>query len=234
MQNGTLEAWKKFAAFEVFGDYAPMSGFRLVIKVGTRIEALHTMLEARAPESELLDPHLARWVLRAGLGLSRSGVASFVYATPEEVVVVVRSDALRGRSPLFVHDQLVSLYTARLSLLAGRELPALGQIYEFPDVAVIRKAITSLVEDVEEATPMRSSIWLGAQLRGRGQAFHPSMVETLEEQTSLLSTNGVDMNALPAWWWRGIAAAVRADGAVEVYDELPHGEALGALIRADA
>lgn len=231
MQNGTLEAWKKFAAFEVFGDYSPMNGFRLVVKVAARVEALYSTLEVRAPDSDLLDPHLARWVLRAGLGLSRSGLASFVYATPEDVLVVVRGDALRGRSPLFIHDQLLSLYTARLSLLAGRELPASGQIFEFPDVVVIRKAIVALVEDVEQATPMRSSIWLGAQLRGRGQAFHPSMVETLEEQTSLLQSNGVDMNALPAWWWRGIAASVRPDGSVEVYDELPSGEALAALIR---
>lgn len=231
MHNGTLDAWKKFAAFEVFGDYAPMNGFRLVVKVGARREAIEAVLESRSREAELLDPGLARWVMRAGLGLARSGLVSFAYATAHETVLVVRRDAVRGAgAPLSIHDELLTLYTARLSLLTGRELPAVASIYEFPDVAVIRKAFAALVEDVEETTPLRSSYWLGAQLRGRGQAFHPSMVDSLEEQTSLLQSNGVDMDALPSWWWRGVAALVQPNGAVQVFDELPQGDAFGALI----
>jgi len=231
MHNGTLEAWKKISAFEVFGDYVPMSGFRLVIKVGARHEALEAILESRARQTEPLDPHLARWVMRAGLGLSRSGLASFVYATSYDAVVVIRSDLKpEAGTAMRIHSELLTLFTARLSLLTGRELPAIAHIFEFPDVAVVRKALVALVEDVEESTPLRSSQWLGAQLRGRGQAFHPSMVETLEEQTSLLQANGVDMDSLPSWWWRGVAAQVDVDGRIQVFDELPQGEALGALI----
>jgi hypothetical protein len=233
MLNGrpTLQAWKKFAAFEVFGDYAPMSGFRLVVQVGARTESLDAAIEQRARNNDPLDPELARWVMRAGLGLARSGLVSFAYATSEEAVCVIRPEAVKGAgAPISIQSQLLTLFTARLSLLVGRELPAVAKIYEFPDVAVIRKAMVRLVEDVEEATPLRSSLWLGAQLRGRGQPFHPSMLETLEEQTSLLQSNGIDMDALPPWWWRGVAAHVRRDGTIEVFDDLPGGEAFGDLI----
>lgn len=233
MHNGRpiLDAWKKFSAFEVFGDYSPMSGFRLVVAIGARPEALEGALEGRAPESDLLDPVFARWMMRAGLGLMQSGLVSFAYATCEETVCVVRPEALQGSgAPMKIQAQLATSFTARLSLLAGRELPAVARIYEFPDVSVIRRAVVKLAEDVEEATPLRSSLWLGAQLRGRGQSFHPSMLETLEEQTSLLQSNGIDMDALPTWWWRGVAAGIRGDGGVEVFDDLPQGEALGELI----
>jgi hypothetical protein len=237
MHNGqsTLDAWKKFAAFEVFGDYAPMAGFRLVVKLGVRPDALHDMIRRRAPESTLLDPQLGRWIVRAGLGLVRSGLISFAYATAQECLVVVRLDAMgrptdMQRSVISIENELLTLFTARLSLLLGRELPVVGQIYEFPDLRVIRRALTRLVEEIEETTPLRSSLWLGAQLRGRGEAFHPSMLETLEEQTSLLQANGIDMDALPSWWWRGVAAAVEANGEVEVFAEIPPGEDFGGLI----
>jgi hypothetical protein len=233
MHNGrpTLQAWKSFSAFEVFGDYAPMTGFRLVVKVGAQKDALDFVIEHRARETDVLDPSLARWVVRAGLGLSRSGLISFAYATAEEVVCVIRPDVVHGAgAPISIQSRLLTLFTARLSLLVGREFPAVASIYEFPDVAVIRKAMARLLEDVEESTPLRSGLWLGAQLRGRGQPFHPSMLETLEEQTSLLQSNGIDMDALPPWWWRGVAANVRPDGGIEVFDELPAGEAFGDLI----
>ncbi len=233
MQNGTaqLEAWKKIAAFEVFGDYAPMSGFRLMVKVAPRPETLDSLIEQRAGQSELLDPTLARWIVRAGLGLSQSGMVSFAYATPTEVVCVVRPDVVQGAgAALPIQSQLLASFTARLSLLAGAEVPAVGQIFELPDVTVVRRALSKLVEDVEEATPLRSSLWLGAQLRGRGQPFHPSMLETLEEQTSLLQSNGIDMDALPAWWWRGVAAAIRPDGGVDIFDDLPPGDSFGQLV----
>lgn len=232
MQQGhTLETWNKFAAFEVFGDYAPMSGFRLVVKVAARPDSLTSAISSRAQDSDLLDPALAQWVVRAGLGLAGSGLVSFVYATVQDVVCVVRPDVVQGEgAPLRIQGQLLTQFTARLALLAGRELGAAGTIYEFPDVTVIRKAITRLAADFEESTPLRSSHWLGAQLQGRGQPFHPSMLESLEEQTSLLQSNGIDMDALPAWWWKGIAAAVGPDGQIAVIDELPGGDALGELI----
>jgi hypothetical protein len=236
LQDGsmTLEAWRKFAAFQVFGDYAPMTGFRLVMQLGAQSSGLHAALEQRAIEQSTLDPELARVHLRAGLGLAQSGLATFVYATPEDVVAVVRPDVVGSAgTAVEIQNQLLGRFSARLALLAGREIPAQARIYEFPDLVVVRRALCALQEEVEETTPLRSSLWLGSQLRGRGQAFHPSMLETLEEQTSLLTTHGIDMDALPSWWWRGIAASVDAGGAVEIYDELPMGEAFGELVPED-
>ncbi len=233
MLNGhaQLEAWKKIAAFEVFGDYQPVDGSRLMIKVGPSQATLDRILETRANDTELLDPVFARWVVRAGLGLSQTGQVSFVYATPAEAVCLVRGDMCQGAGAVLpIQSQLLAAFTARLSLLSGIEVPASVQLFEFPDVTILRRAMARLVEDVEESTPMRSSLWLGAQLRGRGQPFHPSMMETLEEQTSLLQSNGIDMDALPPWWWRGIAAAVRSDGSVDIYDDLPAGDAVGDLV----
>jgi len=120
-----------------------------------------------------------------------------------------------------------------LSLLVGQPVSARARIYEVPDLEIARRGLVALAEDVEEATPLRSAMWLGAQLQGRGQPFHPSMVETLEEQSHLLRSNGIDMDALPAWWWRGMAAAINkgdTEGGVEVYDELPSGDELGNLV----
>jgi hypothetical protein len=233
MLNGkhNLGAWKKIGAFQVFGDYMPMQGFRMVVQVGLPRDVLEGMLESRAPTSDALDPTLARWNIRAGLGLVRSGLASFVYATPEETIVVVRAEALRGAgSPLRVENQFLSMYAARLSMLAQREVPVHARIYEFPDIIVVRRALGSLIAEIEDTTPLRSSIWLGHQLRGRGQPFHPSMLETLEEQTTFLSGHGIDMDQLPSWWWRGVAAQVTADGAINVFDELPSSEEFGALV----
>jgi hypothetical protein len=230
----TLESWRKFAAFQVFGEYVPMSGFRLVVQLSVQRSALHTALEQRAADQTTLDPALARIHLRAGLALARSGLITFVYATPEDVVAVVRSDIVGpAGTPVEIQNQLLARFSARLSLLAGREFPGEARIYEFPDVVVVRRALCALQEEVEETTPLRSSLWLGSQLRGRGQPFHASMLETLEEQTSLLSTNGVDMDALPSWWWRGIAASVGDRGEIEIYDELPMGEAFGELVPED-
>jgi hypothetical protein len=231
MHNGTaISAWKKFAAFEVFGDYRPMSGFRLLVKLEAQRDALEELLEHRANECELLDPELASAVIRAGLGLIQSGLVSFAYATSEAAVVLIRSEAMRSGTPLQIHNNLLGMFTARLSLLLGGELATSAGIFEFPDLQIVRRAFSALAEDVEETTPLRSSQWLGAQLRGRGQPFHPSMVETLEEQTSLLQSNGIDMDALPPWWWRGIAAHVKPDGEIEVFDDLPAGEDFGRLI----
>lgn len=205
-----------------------MAGFRLVVRVGVHLNALETVLERRAEHSELLDPEFAKWVLRAGLGVCRSGLASFVYATSEGAVAVI--DSRHHEPPMAMRDRILGGFVARLALLVGGEVDAEAVIYEFPDIAVIRRAFSSLVEIVEESTPARSCHWLGAQLRGRGEMFHPAMIETLEEQTSLLQTHGIDMDALPPWWWRGVAARVDASGDVTIVDDLPVGDALGELV----
>ncbi|MEM7159181.1 MAG: hypothetical protein AAF799_40465 [Myxococcota bacterium] len=227
--NG-LPTWNKFAAFEVFGDYSPTPGFRVMVRIGAEPDRLRALLEKRAPSSEVLDPDLARAHLRAGLGLLRSGLVRFAYATTEEVVVMLTDDAVKqGGASVEVQSRLVSDYSSALSLLLGQQVCASACIYELPDVSVARRGLVALAEDVEENTPRRSAMWLGAQLQGRGQPFHPSMVETLEEQSHLLQSNGIDMDALPAWWWRGMAAVSNGSG-VDVYDELPSGDELGRLV----
>ena len=238
MKNGihnpgawNLPAWSRIGAFEVFGDYAPMPGFRLVIAVGPTQAALTDALEHRATDSASLDPDLARATMRAGLGLLRGPLAEFVYANAEQAMVVLRPERTTAAgATMAISAQLVSAYASRVSLLCCREMSLQARVFELPDVTVVRRALGALVEDVEDNTPLRSALWLGAQLRGRGQAFHPSMVETLEEQTSLLRGHGIDMDTLPAWWWRGVAAHVDAAGALRVYDDLPHGEAFGDLV----
>ena len=226
--NG-LPTWKKFAAFEVFGDYSPTPGFRVLVRIGAKPDRLRELLEKRAPSSDVLDPDLARAHLRAGLGLLRTGLVRFAYATTEEVIVILNPDATQNGASVEVQSRLVSDYSSALSLLLGQPICANACIYELPDIAVARRGLVALAEDVEEATPLRSAMWLGAQLQGRGQPFHPSMVETLEEQSHLLQSNGIDMDALPAWWWRGMAAVSNGSG-VDVYDELPSGDELGRLV----
>ncbi|MCX4245868.1 hypothetical protein [Paraliomyxa miuraensis] len=227
-----LPTWKKLGAFQVFGDYAPMQGFRVLLQIGADPESLLDALERRATRQDLLDPDLARASLRAGLGLLRTGLPSFVYATVEEVIVMLHAEVSSSEGAVVqAQSRLLSEYASALSLLLGLPAAAGTRLYEVPDVEVARRALVSLVEDVEEATPLRSAMWLGAQLKGRGQPFHPSMVETLEEQSHLLQSNGIDMDALPAWWWRGVAARPGPSG-VEVFDELPGGDELGNLLES--
>lgn len=228
MRKG-LPTWKKFAAFQVFGDYVPLAGARILVQIGADSEGLTELLKRRAPSQAFLDPELARANLRAGLGLLRTGLVSFAYATVEEVIVMLRPEIEGAPAPIDLHGRLVSEYASMLSLLVGHPVSAGSRIYEVPDLEVARRGLVALAEDVEEATPLRSAMWLGAQLQGRGQPFHPSMVETLEEQSHLLQTHGIDMDALPAWWWRGMAAAI-TKGGTEVYDELPSGNELGNLV----
>lgn len=230
--NG-LTADKRLSPFEVFGDYAPLQGGRVLVRVGPLSEAHDALVEKRANEHETLDPALAQGYLRAGLSLVRASGVSFAWASPEEALVLLREPvgATQGTA-VSMCNQLLSMFSARLSLILGHEVPLESRLYELPDLAVVRKAVAAIVEDVEENTPLRSSLWLGAQLRGRGQPFHPSMIESLEEQSSLLQTNGIDMDALPSWWWRGMAATRDEGGAVSVIDELPSGEALARLVEA--
>jgi hypothetical protein len=227
-------SWNAFSAFQVFGDHVPMDGFSLVVRIVADPDALERLIASRASEQPPLDPELAVFMVRAGLGLIRSPAVSFVYANPDETVVVLRSEVVHevGQS-LEVHDHLISSWAARMALLSGESLPISGQVYELPDLGVVRKAIRNVVESHEEGTPMRSAKWLGAQLRGRGQPFHSSMVETIEEQVHLLEQHGVSMDSLPNWWWRGLAVrsldALNPDQ-VQLWPQLPTGDALGAIV----
>ena len=209
-----------------------MGGFRLVVRLSLFPPALHGLIESRAKSGvPLLDPELAQINLRAGLGLMRNSGVEFVYAMPEDVVAVVKvGQATHPGDSLRVRDQLLSVFVSRLALLLGQEVSATARLYEFPDMEVVRRALTALQEAVEQNTPYRTSAWLGAQLRGKGMPFHPSMLETIEEQTSLLENHGVDMEALPPWWWRGVAARHRADGEVEIFQGPQPGEDFAALI----
>lgn len=229
-----LSSWNAFSAFQVFGDHVPMDGFSLVVRIAADVDAVERLIARRASEQEPLDPELAVLMVRAGLGLIRSPAVSFVYANPDETVALLRSDVVHdvGQS-LEVHDHLISNWAARMALLSGESLPVSGRVYEFPDLGVVRKAVRSAVESHEEATPLRSAKRLGAQLRGRGQPFHSSMVETLEEQSNLLQEHGVHMESLPNWWWRGLAARsldVLNPDQVQLWPQLPSGDALGAII----
>jgi hypothetical protein len=227
-------SWNAFSAFQVFGDHVPMDGFSLVVRISADVDAVERLLASRASQQGALDPELAVLMVRAGLGLVRSPAVSFVYANPDETVVLLRSDVVHdvGQS-LEVHDHLISSWAARMALLSGVSLPVSGRVYEFPDLGVVRKAVRSAVEQHEEATPQRSARRLGVQLRGRGEPFHSSMVETLEEQVHLLEEHGVRMDGLPNWWWRGLAArsldALDPDK-VQLWPQLPTGDALAAII----
>lgn len=213
--------------FEVFGDYLPTRGARILIRLRSSYDARMSLIERRAAGSDLLDPALAQGHMRAGLALVRCRPVSFAWANAEGVVVLLREDI---GAPAPIENELLSRYASRLALLLGDELPAEGHIFELPDLTVARRALTAMVEDVEEATPFRSSLVLGAQLKGRGQPFHPSMIESLEEQSHLLTSNGIDMDKLPGWWWRGMAATRRSDGSYDVIEDVPPGDAFGELV----
>jgi hypothetical protein len=227
-------SWNAFSAFQVFGDHVPMDGFSLVVRITADVDAVERLIGSRAGTQQPLDPALAVLMVRAGLGLVRLPSVSFVYANADETVALLRSDVVHdvGQS-LEVHDHLISSWAARMALLSGVSLPISGRVYEFPDLGVVRRAIRNAVESHEEATPQRSARWLGAQLKGRGQPFHSSMVETLEEQAHLLEEHGVRMDGLPNWWWRGLAARSLDPldpEQVRLWSQLPTGDALAAII----
>ncbi|WP_146662144.1 hypothetical protein [Enhygromyxa salina] len=227
-------SWNAFSAFQVFGDHVPMDGFSLVVRISADPSAVEDMIAARAPQQAALDPELAVMMLRAGLGLVLSPSVSFVYANPDETIAVLRRESVFevGQS-LEVHDHLISSWAARMALISGVSLPISGRVYEFPDMGVVRKAVRSAMDNHEEQTMQRSALRLGAQLRGRGEPFHTSMVETLEEQSHLLRDGGIDVDGLPSWWWRGIAAraaSVSDPNQVEIWSQLPSSEQMSALI----
>lgn len=230
---GDPSSWHAFSAFQVFGDHVPMDGFSLVVRIKADPHLVNRLVETRAGSQPPLDPQLALMMLRAGVGLITTGRASFVYANLEETIVVLRREVVRevGQS-LEVHDHLIAAWAARMALLSGASLPVSGQVYEFPDAAVVRKALRACIDSLEQGTPARSAQRLGVQMRGRGEPFHASMVETIEEQTSLLEAHGVDMETLPGWWWRGVAARLSnvSAGEVELWSELPSTDEFVGLI----
>ncbi|HFE46475.1 MAG TPA: hypothetical protein ENJ18_13435 [Nannocystis exedens] len=226
--------WNKFSAFRVLGDHEPMPGFRLVMRIAPTPESLARLLSLRAEHSDALDSELARATVRAGVGLLQSHFLSFAYATPEEIVALIQLDAVgKVGSSLAVYDRLVSMYASRVSVLLGDEVVVTGSIYEFPDLGIAQRAFIAAQEWVEEATSLRSAWRLGQQQTAKGQKIDAASLASSEGQTAILRAAGVDLEKLPSWWWRGIAARMRADGGVELYDEVPSGAEFAALI-ADA
>lgn len=219
--------WNAFSAFQVFGDHVPMDGFSLVVRIVADRRIVDRLIERRAADAPPLDPALARMMLRTSLGLITTGTVSFVYANVNEAILLIRREVVQdvGQS-LEVHDRLVATWGARMAMISGLTVPICGRVYEFPDIGVVRKAVRDCIDSLEESTPQRSARRLGLQMRGTGKPFHESMIETIEEQSSLLETNGVNMDALPTWWWRGVAARLGdvAAGEVELWAELPNSD----------
>lgn len=234
MQSAAVRAnatWNKFSAFRVLGDHEPMPGFRLVMQLAPTAESLARVLAARANKSDALDSELARATVRAGVGLLQSQFVSFAYATPEETVALVRVDAVgRVGSSLAVYDRLVSMYAARVAVLLGEELVVSGSIYEFPDLGIAQRAFIAAQEWVEEATPQRTAWRLAQQMAAQGKALAEGVLDSLDGQASLIRAAGVELDKLPGWWWRGIAARMRVDGGVELYDDVPAGAGFAAII----
>src|SRR5690606_10490983 len=142
----------------VFGDHVPMGGFSLVVRIVADAEAVDRLLARRAPRQQVLDPELAQMMVRAGLGLVQLPASRFVYATCDEVVVILRPEAVAevGLS-LEVHVHLISHWVGRMTSISGEALPVCGRVYELPDVGVVRKLIRSAVDGFEDQTPLRSA-----------------------------------------------------------------------------
>lgn len=226
-------ALERFDPFEVFTQHQPMGGARVALRLSPTPGAMSSLIESRAAEVPDLDPDLAQRMVRAGLGVVLDPSASFVYATAEEAFVLLREGVTaRAGGVMRAHDELLSRYVARLARLLGQEVPVRGAFYEFPDLTVFSRALVFFQEAFEEGTLARCATWLGAQMRGRGQSFHPSMIETLEEQTSVLESAGIDLDALPGWWWRGVAARPAGEGGGEILEPVPAGDALSELVYA--
>jgi hypothetical protein len=227
-----VASWNGFAAFRLFAQQVPAGDDRLVMRLSVVPLHVEQLLSERAVDASALDPELSKAIVRAGLALARVPDVRFVYANTEEAVVLVEPGAVgRPGRALAVHDELISTFAGRLALLLGREVAVQSHVYGLPDAEAVRKAFSSALEAVEEATPARCTARLVAQMQGRGEPFHPSMVETLEEQVQLLEERGVDLERLPAWWWRGVAARPGADG-VELFDELPQADEFARLVPA--
>lgn len=225
--------WNAFSAFQVLGDHTPKDGYLLAVRIAPDARTVDRIVEDRASDEDNLDPAFARMMMRAGVGLISTGAVSFVYANPNETLVLMRSELVsRPGATLQFHDMLVSTWSSRMALISGLSIPVVGRVYELPDIAQVRKLVRACIDHLEESTPLRTAHRLGVQLRGRGEPFHDSMIDTIEEQTSLLEHHQVDMDALPTWWWRGIAAKLGnpSAGEVEIWSELPATDEIVAAI----
>ncbi len=225
------QTWSKFSAFRVLGDHEPMPGFRLVMQFAPDPASVGRVLASRARNADAIDSELARVTIRSGIGLLQSRNVSFVYSNPEEVVALIRSDAVsRMNSSMAVYEQLLSMFSARMALLLGEEVVVHGRIYEFPDLGIARRAFISALEWLEDGASVRAAMRVGSQMRGLGKNVDLQTVASIEGQNNLLRAAGVDLESLPGWWWRGIAARFRGDGGVELYDDVPGGADFAALI----
>ncbi len=207
-----------------------MGGARVALRLAPTPQAMSAVLEARAPQVPDLDPDLAQRMVRAGVGVVLEPAAAFVYATAEETFVLLAAAVTEQPGGVMrAHDEVLARYAARLGRLLGQDVTVRGAFYEFPDLTVFTRALQAFQESFEDGTLARCATWLGAQMRGRGQGFHPSMIETVEEQTSVLESAGIELDALPGWWWRGVAARPAGDGAGEILEPVPAGDALAHL-----
>lgn len=226
------DVWQSFSAFQIYGDHVPMEGFRLMLRLAPDIQSMAACISERAKEKPPLDPEFSQAVIRAGASLAQVHGVSFVYATAQECVVVLSPSTVTevGQS-LLVHDFLVSRFSARLARLTGVEIAITGSVFEFPNDGVVRKALAASLTSVEGSSGWRAAFYVGSQVLGRGGAFDPAQIQTPEGQQAVLDAAGVDLEALPAWWLRGIAARSTADS-VELFDQVPDAEALGQLLPA--
>ncbi len=184
-----------------------MDGFRVVQRVGVSWTDLARALHGRAATADPLDPALAQLVLRAGLGVASCGVATFVYANVSECVVVLDGAAIAEAGAAFTaHNSVLAHFVGRLSRLTQGEISATSRVYEFPDEQVVRRALVGVIEEAEERTPERTWQWLAAQ-----QADN-AVPASLEAQTAYLHEHGVELDALPTWWWRGVAVHQTSQG----------------------
>lgn len=224
------DAWQSFSAFQVFADHVPVAGSALMLRLVPDVPSMAACLSARAPNADPLDPEFTQMVIRAGLALAQVDGVGLVYASGHETCIVIDTSrvSMIGQS-LLVHDFLVSRFAARLAVLSGMEIAVSGTLYEFPSSTVVRKALAASLEGVESSAPWRAAFYVGSQVMGRGGNFDPASIQSLEGQHGILDAAGVDLDALPAWWRRGLAAR-SSEEVVELFDQLNDAEALAALV----
>jgi len=222
--------WRGFSAFQVFGDHLPMGGFKLVTRIRVEESSMMEMLAGRASSADVLDPELGSAVLRASLGLMRNSAVQCVYANVDGAVAMLSTEGIRAAGDsIRTHDRLVSMFSSRLALLVGEEMVSYGEVFEFPNLTVAKRAFSAVMEETEETTHLRTALRLGAQLNGRGHSVDLQGLTSLGDQANLLTTNSVDVDGLPPWWWRGMLAR-RSGAGIEVLDDLPEGEAFAGLL----
>ena len=226
------DAWHSFTAFQVFADHVPVGGSSLMLRLVPDVPSMAACLSQRAPNADPLDPEFTQMIIRAGLALAQIDGVTLVYASGHECCVVVDGSRISevGQS-LLLHDFMVSRFAARLAILTGSEIAVTGSLYEFPSPEVVRRALAASLQGVEAAAPWRAAFYVGTQVLGRGGSFDPASIQTEEGQQGILRAAGVNLQALPAWWRRGLAARSNTE-VVELFDQLHDAEALTALVEA--